>query len=152
MNERRRNWHLWVGFLFCLLSIPFYLLVFTRFPVTRDVPWVNFLIFGVGLALLASGVRRAFRQPEEYRGKIAGPILGVMGLAAAGLFCFAVFYGAKQIPVSASAPHVGEKAPDFTLVDSNNKEISLGSLLSTPLPNSQAPPKGVLLIFYRGYW
>ena len=102
--------------------------------------------------MLASGVRRAFRQPEEYRGKIVGPILGVLGLAAAGLFCFAVFYGSKQIPVPAAAPRVGGKAPDFALVDTNNKETSLSSLLSTPLPNSQAPPKGVLLIFYRGYW
>jgi hypothetical protein len=152
MNERRRNWQIWIGFLLCLLAIPSYLAVFAKFPVTRDVPWVTFLIFAAGLLLLASGIRRAFAQPQEFRGKIAGPIVGVLGLAAAGLFCFGVFYGAKQIPKSAGTPRVGEKAPDFTLADTAGRQVSLGSLLAEPLPNSQTPPKAVLLVFYRGYW
>jgi len=37
-------------------------------------------------------------------------------------------------------------------VDTANREVSLASLLAEPLPNSQTPPKAVLLIFYRGYW
>jgi len=152
MSERRRNWHLWIGFLLCLLAIPSYLAVFAKFPVTRDVPWATFLIFAAGLLLLTSGVRRAFGQLQEYRGKIAGPILGVLGLAAAGFFCFGVFYGAKQIPKSAAAPRVGQKAPDFTLTDTANRQVSLASLLTEPLTNLQTPPKGVLLVFYRGYW
>ena len=135
-----------------MLAIPSYVLVFVKFPVTRDVPWVNFLIFAAGLLLLVSGVRRAFRQPEQYGGKIAGPILGALGLALAGFFCFLVFYGTKQIPAAAGAPRVGQKAPDFTLVDTSHQQVSLAGLLSEPLPNSQTPPKGVLLVFYRGYW
>jgi len=152
MNEPGRNWPLWAGFLLCLLAVPSYLLVFAKYPVTRDLPWATFLMLATGLVLLASGVRRAYRRPGEYRGKIAGPILGTLGIALTAFFCFGVFYGSKLIPKSGAAPRIGQRAPDFTLVDTANREVSLASLLAEPLPNSQTPPKAVLLIFYRGYW
>jgi peroxiredoxin len=47
---------------------------------------------------------------------------------------------------------VGQKAPEFVLADANNNPVALSSLLSAAMPGSQAPPKGVLLVFYRGYW
>jgi hypothetical protein len=127
-------------------------LLFARFPSTRDVPWANFLLLGAGLVLLISGIRRAFGQSQQYRGKIVGPILGVIGLAAAGFFCFLIFYASKQLPKSAGAPRIGQKAPEFVLRDTSNKEVSLASLMAMPLSSSQAAPKGVLLVFYRGYW
>ncbi len=59
-----------------------------------------------------------------------------------------------QLPPSKGAPHVGEKAPDFTLPDSSGKPMKLSELLATPLgegaPAKRAP--WMLLIFYRGYW
>ena len=123
-----------------------------RFPATRDVPWVNVLFLGTGLALLFVGLRRAFGQPQQYRGKIAGTILGAVSVLIVALFCFVVFYQTRQLPASTGAPKVGEKAPEFVLPDTNNQPISLASLLSTPLVNSQTPPEGVVLVFYRGYW
>jgi peroxiredoxin len=48
------------------------------------------------------------------------------------------------VPASAGAPRVGQKAPDFLLLDQNAKPVGLGDLLS----NS----KGAVLIFYRGFW
>jgi hypothetical protein len=151
LNQRRRNWQVWVGFLLCLVgfaSLP----LFARFPVTRDVPWVNFLLLGAGLAFLFVGLRRAFGQPQEYRGKIAGPILGAFSILIVGFFCFVVFHLTHQLPSSAGAPRVGEKAPEFVLLDQDNQWVSLSSLLSAPFANSQTPPKGVMLVFYRGYW
>ena len=152
MDQRRRNWHVWVGFLLSVLGVASYPLLFARFPVTRDVPWVNYLILAAGILFLVSGLRRAFRKTEPYKGKIAGPILGMLSFAAIGFFAFLIFYAGKQLPKSAGAPRVGQKAPEFVLTDTDNRQVSLASLLSTPLPNSQTPPKGVLLIFYRGYW
>jgi len=35
-----------------------YSLVFARFPVTRNVPWINFLLFGVSATFLCLGFRR----------------------------------------------------------------------------------------------
>jgi peroxiredoxin len=57
---------------------------------------------------------------------------------------------AKQLPASRGAPQVGQKAPDFTLKDTSEKPVALSELLSTPVNGSK--PKGVLLVFYRGYW
>jgi hypothetical protein len=151
LNKHRRNWHLWVGFVLCVVgfaSLP----VLARFPATRDVPWVNLLFLGTGLALLFVGLRRAFGQPQQYRGKITGTILGALSVLIVALFCFVVFYQTRQLPASTGAPKVGEKAPEFVLPDTNNQPVSLASLLSTPLVNSQTPPKGVVLVFYRGYW
>jgi len=151
LKQHRWNWPPWAGFVLCLVgfaSLP----VLARFPATRDVPWVNFLLFGSGLALLFVGLRRAFGQPHEYRGKIAGPILVALSILVVGLFCFLVFYQTRQLPASTGAPKVGEKAPEFVLTDSNNQPVSLASLLSTPFENSKRPPKGVVLVFYRGYW
>lgn len=152
MSQRNWNWQLWAGFLLCLLAFPSYLFFFAKFPVTRDFPWANFLMIAAGLVLLASGLVRAFRQPAQYRGRIAGPILGVFGLALGGLFAFFVFHASKQLPPSAGAPRVGQKAPEFTLPDTSHQPVSLASLLAQALPGTQTPPKGVLLIFYRGYW
>jgi hypothetical protein len=152
VNQRKWNWHLWAGFLTCLLGAVSYFLLFARFPVTRDIPWVNYLLLGVGIAFLVVGLKRVFGQPQQYRGKISGPILGALGLVVIGLFCFIIFYQARHLPASGGAPRVGQKAPEFVLADTGDHPVSLSSLLSTPLPNSQAAPKGVLLVFYRGYW
>jgi hypothetical protein len=152
MEKRRINWRIWAGFLTCIAGLLSYFLVFSKFPVTRDVPWVNFLLLSVGIALLGSGLRRAFKEPLQYRGKIVGSILTVLSLAGAGFFCFLIFYASKQLPKSAGAPRVGDRAPEFALADTRGEEVSLSSLMTSPLPDSKVPPKGALLIFYRGYW
>src|SRR5437867_7270067 len=92
--EMKRRWNIsvWAGFLVVLSAIVTYLLVFLRFPSTRDFPWATLLIFAAGLALIVRGVRRAFREPQSYRGRVAGPILLGLGIALFGFFCFNVFY------------------------------------------------------------
>ncbi len=142
MKSRRWNWHLWAGFVLCSAGFASYFLLFVRFPVTRDLPWANFLLFGAGIAFLCVGLKRAFGEPGQYRGKIAGSILGLLSLLSVGFFCFLIFYQTKQLPASAGAPRIGQRAPDFVLSDSDNNPVSLSSLLSTPLKNSPEPPKG----------
>ncbi len=151
MEQRKRNWHVWIGFLLCIVGFLSYPFFFAKYPVTRDVPWVNFLILAAGLAFAASGLRRAFGRAEEYKGKVTGSIFGVLSLAVAGLFVFFIFFATK-LPKSAGAPKVGDKAPEFSLVDTNKQQVSLASLFAAPIPGTQKPPKGVFLVFYRGYW
>jgi len=118
--------------------------IFAQFPVTRDFPWVNLLLFGTGGIFLVLGLARAFGRPQVYRGKIFGPILAVLSLLAFALFGYGAFYLVRQMPVSAGAPRVGEKAPEFTLPDQNGKPVALANLLSGS--------RGAVLIFYRGHW
>jgi hypothetical protein len=150
-HDRRHNAPLWLGFLIAVFAFLSYVPIFARYPITRDMPWANFLLFALALVLLVIGLRRAFGQPELYRGKIAGPILTTLSVAALALFCLFTFSLGKHLPSSMQAPKVGQKAPDFALPNTNGATVTLASLLSTPISASQ-PTKGVVLIFYRGYW
>jgi uncharacterized membrane protein len=148
--KRRANAPLGWGFLLALVAFLSYIPIFAKYPFTRDVPWANFLLFALGFVLLFIGLRRAFAQPPVYKGKIAGPILAIISVAALVFFCFTIFSLGKHLPLSTQAPKVGQKAPDFSLADANGATVSLASLLSTQ--DASHPIKGVVLIFYRGYW
>jgi len=147
---RQRNLLPLAGFLLCVLAFLSFPLFFARFPMTRDIAWANWLLFAVGLGMAAAGIARPFRQPERYRGRIAGPIFGVLSVAVLGLFLYSTQVFSRQLPSSVGAPKVGEKAPDFTLPDSQGKPVRLSSLLGQP--GGGAPGSWVVLIFYRGYW
>lgn len=142
--KRRWNIPIWAGFAIVVLSVISYNRVFYLFPITRDVPWVNYLLFLAGGALLAWGLKRAYGEPERYRGKISGAILSVLSLVLAGFFVVGIPYLAKQLPASAGAPRAGQPAPTFALTDAHGKQVSLAELLKGN--------RGALLIFYRGYW
>jgi hypothetical protein len=52
--KRKWNWSLWVGLVIAvggLFSYEF----FAQFPKTRDFPWANLLLFGIGGILLVIG-------------------------------------------------------------------------------------------------
>lgn len=152
MNVRRFNWPLWVGFLLTLGALLSYFFIFVWFPVTRDFPWANLLLFLIAAVLLFAGIRRGFAsdRPHPTRSKIITSIVGALSFGVIALFIFSVFIAARWLPASKGAPQVGQKAPDFTLQDATGKQVSLTELLSTPVNGSA--PKGVLLVFYRGYW
>lgn len=163
MKFQRFNWQIWAGFLLSVVAALSYPLVFVNFPVTRDFPWANLLLFAIAAALLLIGVRRAFAPDRSRKSKIAGSILATLGVLILGLFIFSAFILSRWLPGSHGAPHVGQKAPDFSLTDSNGRLVSLSDLLSAPIQSvapavaggaspQNAVPKGVLLIFYRGYW
>jgi hypothetical protein len=144
------NWLLWAGFVLSVIAFLSYFAFFVEFSSTRNFPWVNLLLFAIAAALLAAGIRRAFQRPQSYRGKIFGPFLVGLSTLILGFFIFGIFVAARHLPASAAAPRVGAKAPDFTLSDSDNKPVSLANLLTEPVGG--AAPKGVMLVFYRGYW
>jgi hypothetical protein len=146
---RPRNFLPLAGFLVCVVAFLSYFLLFAQFPLTRDLPWVNWLLFAAGLALAGAGLSRAFRHPERYRGRVMGPIFGLLSLAVVGLFLYSTLVASRELPVSAGAPKVGEKAPDFTLPDSQGRPVHLAAFHQ---PSSGAPAPWVLLIFFRGTW
>jgi len=140
--KRKWNWPLWVGFVVVVGGL-FSYAFFAQFPITRDFPWANLLLFGIGGVLLLFGLFRAFGRPQAYRGKIFGSVFTALALFLFGFFAYEIFYALKQVPLSAQAPRIGEKAPEFTLPDQNGKQVALTDLLS---------PNGAVLIFYRGHW
>jgi hypothetical protein len=144
--KRKWNWPIWVGFLVVvggLFSYGF----FAQFPTTRDFPWANFFLLGIGAALLIVGLFRAFGRPQVYRGKIFGSIFTAIAVFLIAFFSYEIFYVLRQVPASTGAPRVGQLAPDFFLLDQSGKPVDLGDLISGP-----SGPKAVALIFYRGFW
>src|SRR6185295_430784 len=108
--KRRWNWCLWLGFLVSVVAL-FSYQFFVLFPITRDFPWANLLLFALGGALLVIGLIRAYGRPDVYRGTIFGPVLGLLSLAGFGLFSSGLLYVARQMPPSSGAPRIGEQAP-----------------------------------------
>jgi hypothetical protein len=152
VNTKLWNWRLWAGFAVSLLALLVYVVLFRE---TRAIFWPSLALFGVAAVLLVSGLRRAFGSPLLYRGKIGGPILATVSVVILALFGFVSYSVFKSFPAARNAPKVGQKAPEFTLADIGGKPVSLAQLLTTPIADASGAahaPKGVLVVFYRGYW
>ena len=141
--KRSWNWLLWIGLLFVIGGF-FSYTFFAQFPITRDFPWANLLLFAAGGICLVVGLFRAFGKTKVYRGKIFGPILATLAILMFALLSYVLFYELRQVPPSTGAPRVGQKAPGFTLPDQDGKDVALGDLVGKS--------KAIALIFYRGFW
>ena len=139
-----------MGFLLSVVALLTYPFVFVSWPLTRDFPWANLLLFGIAVVLLFFGIRRGFAPDRRRISKIAASMLATLSILVLGFFLFSFFVASRWLPAAHGAPRVGQKAPDFSLADTNGRLVSLSELLSSPINGSA--PKGVLLIFYRGYW
>jgi cytochrome c oxidase subunit IV len=154
--DRRKNLAPWWGLLFALAAIGCNVAFFASPPLQGALPWLSLVFAILALVFLAAGLRRAFGQAQIYGGKVLSVVLTVIALLPLGITAFA-FVKARELPGSTAAPQVGQRVPDFTLLDTSGKPISLDQLLapagSASTSESQAQaPKAVLLIFYRGYW
>ena len=152
MKLKNFNWPIWAGLVLSIVAFLTYPFVFVSFPVTRDFPWANLVLCVLAAALLVIGIRRAFSADSAHprRSRVIGSSVAVLSVVIFGLFIFTAFIFARWLPASQGAPQVGRKAPDFTLADTNGKPMALTELLTTPVNGK--PARGVLLIFYRGYW
>ena len=149
LNEKRRNSAVWLGLILAIVSLLSQGLFFLKVPGQNALPWLSLALATVAVMLVLVGVKRAFFEPQLYRGKVAGSIVTVVSLLLFAVTVFG-FVTARRIPGTEGVPQVGQKAPDFTLADTDGHNVSLVDLLSTPVGNAR--PKAVLLVFYRGYW
>ena len=125
MEKLRWNWPVWLGFILSIVAFVSYFLVFARFPVTRDVPWANFLLFGAGATFLWAGLRRVLGGTQPLRGKIVSSILTLLSVSIFGIFCFVIFHATRQLPASLESPKIGQKASEFALRDTHGNLVSL---------------------------
>jgi FtsH-binding integral membrane protein len=130
---RRLAWYALAGLLLTLTGPVLFYLFFLDQPFLRSTGLPAVVLMLVGLAV---GVW-AIRGDRRLRIRV----LGGLNLLLAGLFVVGFCYG--MVLPAGSPPVVGETAPDFTLADQTDKEVTLSEALST------GP---VLLMFYRGYW
>ncbi len=154
MYQRRRNRALFDGSVVMVLAIlsNFPVLYALNFPGQGLLPWISLALPAISVVFFIVALKRAFGQPERYRGKILGSILCVLSVLVLAGSVWG-FHHAKDLPASSGAPQVGQKAPDFTLNDNSGKPVSLSQLLATPIDTTSGKaPKAVLLVFYRGYW
>lgn len=120
---------------------------------------VAFLLVAGSMALWARRIKRV-QIPTDRRGFVAcwvgGAALGILALtqgagwvggipagiaALAGILFSALVYISPQ-KVADNAIRVGESLRDFTAVDENGDDFSIGSIAGRP----------VLLKFFRGHW
>src|SRR5882724_1192895 len=148
MEKPKFNWSIWMGVVLSIFAFLSYPLIFVNWPVTRDFPWANIALFVVAAFLLFVGIRRAFAPGRRRLSKIFSALGALLSVLVLGMFILVAFIGSRWLPASTGAPQVSQKAPDFTLNDTNGKPVSLAELLQ---PINGKPAKGVLLIFYRGY-
>jgi hypothetical protein len=62
---KKLNWQIWAGFVLSLVAGFSYPFVFTRWPITRDFPWANLILFAIAMVLLFLGLRRAFKPDKR---------------------------------------------------------------------------------------
>jgi hypothetical protein len=154
--ERRRNRAPWLAFLFTLIAIALNAWTFFTLKGTESAVWLSFAAGLCAVIFGLAGLGRAFGRSRIFGGKVPSVIFSVLALLVCGLMAFLWFH-ARALPASAGAPRVGQKAPDFTLPDTQGNQVSLAQLLagtnSGDAQKAATPPaKAVLLIFYRGYW
>jgi hypothetical protein len=151
LANHRVNSAMWLGAFLLIAAILSNMLFFAKVPGQQALPWINLLLGALAAAFCIVALLRSRREPELRRGKAAGWTLSILSVLLLA-FSILAFAGARKLPSGSAAPQVGQKAPDFTLQDTNGHPVTLAQLLSSPMPGSLQPPKAVLLIFYRGYW
>src|SRR6185503_8216002 len=147
---KRINWQIWAGFVLSLVAAFSYPFVFVTWATTREFPWANLVLFAIAFVFLFLGGRRVFRPDKRIVSKIFSSLAAGFGVVLLAALLFMIFVMGSWLPAATGAPQVGQKAPEFALTDPNNKPVTLAQLLTEPVNNK--PPRGVLLIFYRGYW
>ncbi len=138
----RRNHALWIGPLITMLGLISYFLVFVRWPVLRDFPWVNLPLVIAGLAISVLGFWRAFFRADRWRGKLLGSLGLALSLLVAGLFHAYVFFISYMVPEQTAVTAGLVTSPAIALPDQSGAIVSLAELRG----------RKVIVTFYRGFW
>jgi hypothetical protein len=139
-----RNWPALGGILLGVGGVvSYFALVLRHDPRLRwmlDIPLLNLALVVAGLLLSLVGVRQALRRRRT--GQLWAPLLALLNFGLAGAFGWYLFAFSYHLPPATGAPAVGTPAPDFELLDEHGSPVRLSSFRG----------RGVVLLFYRGFW
>lgn len=131
----------WFGPLFTFVAFVSYFLVFAKFPITRDVPWISLPLVVLGFGLTVLGLRKNWAGAGLWGRLFQGTGI-VVSFFFLSLFLGYVFVISNQVPEPSSETLALKQAPDFELTDSEGNAVSLTDYRGNL----------VILTFYRGHW
>ena len=140
--RRPRNHAVWLGPLVTFAGAFSYFAWFARYPLLRDLPWLNLGLVAVGLLVSFAGVWRAFSPAFPHRGKVLGSAGLLLSLLLTLLFNFYVFSLSYRLPAPTATTLSMTEAADFTLMDQRGQPVRLADFRG----------RKVVLTFYRGFW
>jgi len=143
-NEPKRwpKHAVWLGLVLTLVGALSYFLYFFQFPSLRDFPVLNLPMVLLGVLVAGVGCWQVFRQGRGAMGKGLAGLGFLLTLGLAGLFSFYIFAMSYQLPKASESPASAAAAPDFTLLDHKNQNVTLSDYRN----------EKVVLVFYRGFW
>lgn len=139
-EPRFRNHLLWLAPILALFGFLSYFLIFIRWPLLREVPFVNFAILLVAAIAAVLAARRA-RGRARWQRWTSLALLPLPFLLAGMLALFCVRGSALPPPPSAGLV-AGAAVPDLRVLDHHGGEVSMAEL-------SQGR---VVVVFFRGAW
>ena len=147
-----RNSALWLGLAIAFAAILCNVVLFLNPPAQNLIPWLSIVLGIVALVFIALGVKNLLMPSRTIGPRVLGVFVTLLSLLFSAGSIFG-FMHARAVPPSTDAPQIGQKAPDFTLPDTNNQAVSLAQLFApAPGHTTAVAPIAVLLVFYRGYW
>ncbi len=140
-NPQRKLRLAWFGLPLVLVGCLSYFLFFALFPITRDFPWLNLILIGIGLTFAWRSFAIA-RETQRRGHSVWHGLLLTASALFAGLFLFYVFYISYQIPQETATTKNLAASPEFALTAHDGSTVRLEDFRGRYL----------ILSFYRGHW
>jgi hypothetical protein len=136
----RTNHALWGGPLLAVAGLVSYFALFARWPVTRDVPWLNLPMVWGGALIALAGAVTAFKRGGWRIG--AGALGSLLALGCAALLTFYCFVLSAQMPDAGEGSAEGAQFPTLVLAAHDGTEVDLGEISGGKL----------MVVVFRGAW
>lgn len=131
-----------VGPIIAFASVVSYFLVFARFPVLRDIPWLNAPVALLGCYFSFHVLRKAFKNRQPWFPLALSGIGFLFSTGISALFFVYIVFLSYQMPSGKGANGALDLLP---AIQSTSQD-------GTPFDSADLAGKNLVIVFYRGYW